>query len=251
MKDGPARPGDLPIGGDTMSPAMGSAINYYAWIASQFQPMLGQRVLDIGGGHGAHLEFIISRDRFVMSVDVSPECVREMQGRFAGRPFAAECGDITQPEFLERLIAERFDTIVCVNVLEHIEHHEATLAGMAQILAPSRGRLFLLVPAHPWLYGTPDVLAGHFRRYRRQDLARLLDAAGFDAIRAWYFNGFGAIPYFVNSRILRPRTLGGVVDTQIILFDRYFVPMLRQIESWIRVPFGQSLIATARIGGRT
>jgi 2-polyprenyl-3-methyl-5-hydroxy-6-metoxy-1,4-benzoquinol methylase len=212
--------------------------------------MLGERVLDVGGGHGAHLEHIVARDRFVMSVDVSPECVREMQERFAGRPFAAECGDITQPEFLDRLIAERFDTIVCVNVLEHIEQDQAALAAMARILASTRGRLFLFVPAHPLLYGTPDVLAGHFRRYRRQDLARLLRAVGFESVRAWYFNGFGAVPYLVNSRILRPKTLSGAVDTQIVLFDRYFVPMLRRIESWIRVPFGQSLIATARVGER-
>jgi SAM-dependent methyltransferase len=185
-----------------------------------------------------------------MSVDVLPDCVREMQDRFAGRPFAADCGDITQPLFLERLIAQRFDTIVCVNVLEHIERDDAAVAAMAQILTPTRGRLFLFVPAHPLLYGTPDVLAGHFRRYRREDLAHLLQSAGFDAVRAWYFNGFGAIPYLVNSRLLRPKALGGVVDTQIFLFDRYFVPMLRRIESWIRVPFGQSLIATARVGER-
>ena len=47
--------GNLPVGGETMSPAMASAANYYAWIASHFQPVLGRRILDIGGGHGAHL----------------------------------------------------------------------------------------------------------------------------------------------------------------------------------------------------
>ena len=243
-----ACPDRLPMGGETMSPAMASAANYYAWIAAQFEPVLGQRVLDIGGGHGAHLEHIVSADRFVVSVDVSPECVREMQAKFKDRSFAAQCGDITDPVFLERLTTQRFDTIVCVNVLEHIERDRAAVESMARILRPTGGRLFLLVPAHPLLYGTPDTLAGHFRRYRRRDLHDLVASAGFHAVRTRYFNGFGAIPYLVNSRILRPKTLGGPVDTQIVLFDRYFVPLLRRIESWVRPPFGQSVIATACCG---
>ena len=231
-----------------MSPAMASAANYYAWIASQFQPVLGRRILDIGGGHGAHLDHIVSHGRKVVSVDLSPECVREMREKFAGRPFEALCGDITQPAFLERLTAEAFDTIVCVNVLEHIENDAAALEAMVQILRPTQGRLFLLVPAHPFLYGTPDVLAGHFRRYRRRDLRELVSRAGFRAVQARYFNGFGAVPYLLNSRILRPKTLSGPVDTQIVLFDRYLVPVLRRIESFVRVPFGQSLIAIASAG---
>lgn len=242
--------GAIPLGADTMSPAMASATNYYAWIAAQFRPLLGRRVLDIGGGHGAHLDHIVAPERFVLSVDLSPDCVQEMEQRFSGRRFAAARGDITDPPFLERLIADEFDTIVSVNVLEHIEDDAAAVVAMRRILAPTAGRLFLLVPAHPLLYGTPDELAGHFRRYRRRDLRNLLTAAGFHGVRARYFNGFGAIPYFLNSRILRPKTLSGPVDTQIVLFDRYLVPVLRRVESSIRVPFGQSLIAVAHAGER-
>jgi SAM-dependent methyltransferase len=233
-----------------MSPAMASASNYYAWIASEFQPILGQRVLDIGGGHGAHLEHIVSKLRHVSSVDLSPECVREMEERFSGERFTALCGDITEPSFLERLVAERFDTIVCVNVLEHIEQDGAATRAMATILRRTAGRLFLFVPAHPFLYGTPDVLAGHFRRYRRRDLQTLLSKAGFEDIHTRHFNWFGALPYFVNSRILRPKSLGGSVDSQIVLFDRYCVPILRRLDPWIPFPFGQSLVATARVGDR-
>ena len=241
----------LPLGGETMSPAMASASNYYSWIASEFRPVLGDRVLDIGGGHGAHLEHIVAKGRYVASVDLSPECVREMEARFSGERFTALCGDITEPSFLERLVAERFDTIVCVNVLEHIERDTAATQAMAAILRPTSGRLFLFVPAHPFLYGTPDILAGHFRRYRRRDLERLLAAAGFRGIRARHFNWFGAIPYFLNSRILRPKSLGGPVDSQIVLFDRYCVPLLRRLDPWIRLPFGQSLVVTARAGDRS
>jgi len=241
----------LPVGAETMSPAMETATNYYAWIASQFQPLLGKRVLDIGGGHGPHLDHVVADDRVVTSIDLSPECVREMQERFAGRPFEAICGDVADSALVDRLAERRFDTIVCVNVLEHIERDADAVNAMRRILAPANGRLFLLVPAHPVLYGTPDILAGHFRRYRRGQLARLVSSAGFRDVRTWFFNGFGALPYFLNSRILKPKTLGGAVDRQIVLFDRYFVPALRKVERLVPMPFGQSVIATARAGERS
>jgi SAM-dependent methyltransferase len=238
----------MPVGSETMSPALQSASNYYAWIASHFRPVLGRRVLDIGGGHGSHLAHIVDEGRSVTSLELSPECVEDMKRRFAGKPFEAVAGDITDPAIVEQMGARGFDTIVCVNVLEHIERDDLALRGMARILAPTGGRLFLLVPAHPLLYGTPDVLAGHFRRYRRRDLRERLAAAGLIPTRTYFFNGFGAIPYGLNSRILRPRTLSGPVDTQIVLFDRYCVPVLRRLESFVRMPFGQSLIAIASPG---
>jgi SAM-dependent methyltransferase len=237
-----------PRGAETMSPALRSARNYYAWIADQFRPLLGARVLDIGGGHGSHLEQVVDGRRFVMSLDVSPECVEDMKRRFQGTPFDATVGDITEPALIARLAALRFDTILCVNVLEHIEDDTAAVRGMAAILRAARGRLFLFVPAHPALYGTPDLLAGHFRRYGRRRLTRLLRASGFAVRRAYYFNGLGALPYLINARLLRPKTLAGPVDTQIVLFDRWVVPLLRPLEAVIPMPFGQSLIAVAEVG---
>jgi SAM-dependent methyltransferase len=232
-----------------MSPALRTARNYYAWIAAQFQPWLGRRVLDVGGGHGAHLEHVVDESRFVMSVDISDECVRDMRARFAGARFEARRGDITDPGLARELASLGFDTVLCINVLEHIERHGAALRAMAEILRPKAGHLFLFVPAHPLLYGTPDELAGHFRRYTRPSLRALLREAGFPAHRAYYFNAAGALAYFVNARLLRPRTLSGPVDAQIKVFDRLFVPVLRRLEGLVPVPFGQSLVAIAGAGG--
>lgn len=236
-----------PLGAETMSPALKHARNYYAWIADQFRPHLGKRVLDVGGGHGPHLDHVVAPGRFVMSVDLAGECVSEMRKRFAGAEFEARVGDISDPAVAAELGRLRFDTIVCVNVLEHIEDDAAALRGMAEVLAPAKGRLFLLVPAHPLLFGTPDLLAGHFRRYSRRGLVDRLRAAGFTVTRAAYFNGLGAIPYLLNARVLKPRTLSGSVDSQIVLFDRYFVPLLRRLERVVPMPFGQSLTAWAEV----
>jgi SAM-dependent methyltransferase len=240
-----APPATAPLGAETMSPALKNAHNYYAWIAERFQPWLGKRVLDIGGGHGPHLDHVVAPGRFVMSVDLSPECVAGMRRRFEGRAFEARVGDISDRAFAAELAACEFDTVLCVNVLEHVLDDGGALRGMASILRARAGRLFLLVPAHPALYGTPDRLAGHHRRYSRGPLLRAVTAAGFRVTRSSYFNGLGAIPYLLNARVLRPRTLGGSVDAQIVVFDRYVVPVLRRLERLIPMPFGQSLIVCA------
>jgi SAM-dependent methyltransferase len=246
---GVTAPSNAPIGGETMSPSMRTARNYYAWIAAQFAPVLGQRVLDIGGGYGSHLEHVVDGNRFVMSLDLSAACVADMRERFRSRSFDACVGDITDPGVVCELAARRFDTIVCVNVLEHIERDRDALGAMRAVLAPAGGRLFLLVPAHPFLYGTPDALAGHHRRYRRRELVGTLRATGFTVRRAYYFNAVGALPYLVNARLLRPKTLGGAVDAQLVFFDRFLVPIARPLESVLRLPFGQSLIAIAEVAG--
>ena len=155
-----------PLGAETMSPALQQARNYYAWIADQFRVGLGKRVLDVGGGHGSHLDHIVAPGRFVMSLDLSADCVGEMRKRFAGADFEARVGDISDPALAAELGSLRFDTIVCVNVLEHIEDDSAALRGMAEVLAPSKGRLQRRdVRWHP--YGAFEVKYGPPSTYLR------------------------------------------------------------------------------------
>lgn len=239
-------PNAVPLGSDTLSPSLRHATNYYAWIAEQFQATLGRRVLDIGGGLGPLLDHVVAESREILAVDLDAGAVEEIRARFADQPaVTSRVCNILDEQDLAGLIAAKFDSILCVNVLEHIEDDGAALRAMARVL-PAGGLLNLLVPAHPFLYGTPDSLAGHHRRYRRRDLTRLVEQAGFSVRQAYFFNGFGAIPYFLNARILRPSSLSGAVDTQIVVYDRYFVPVLRKLERWGRPPFGQSLVVVGQ-----
>ncbi len=235
-----------PAGRETMAAEMPNAKNYYAWIASQLSPYLGSRILDIGGGYGAHLEPILSRDNFVLSIDLSEESVQFMRDRFRDFPgFEAQCADFGGDDVRERLVDSHFDTITCLNVLEHIEDDLAALKNMHDVLAPRHGTLLLQVPALEWLYGSLDRQAGHYRRYSPLTLSRVLAGAGFRIIRIRYFNLFGVIPWLVNARILNRPVTSGAVDTQIKIFDRYLVPALRALEGAISPPLGQSLIAVA------
>ncbi|MGD0618405.1 MAG: methyltransferase domain-containing protein, partial [Bryobacteraceae bacterium] len=147
-------------------------------------------------------------------------------------------GDVSDGAFLE---VARFhpDSCVCLNTLEHVEDDAQALRNMASVLTP-RGVVVLLVPAFPALYGPIDRNLGHWRRYRRCDLARLANEAGLRLRRVRYINVAGFFGWWMNARILQRDTQSA---GQIALFDRLIVPILSRVESAIPPPFGQSLLA--------
>jgi SAM-dependent methyltransferase len=132
------------------------------------------------------------------------------------------------------------DTIVCCNVLEHIENDAATLADMAAILPPG-GRLVLLVPALRWLYGTLDEHLRHFRRYEKEEIEGKLAAAGFALEDCRFVNRPGILGWYLNGKILRRRVLP---RGQLKAF-KLLLPLLRREET--NPPStGMSLLAIAR-----
>jgi SAM-dependent methyltransferase len=139
-------------------------------------------------------------------------------------------------------LAGQFDTVICVNVLEHIEDDAVALAAMAAILSPG-GVIVLLVPAFAALFGPIDRNLGHYRRYRRDEIARLARAAGLEIAKLHYMNVAGFVGWWVNARLLKRESQS---DRQIAIFDRWMVPVLSALEGAIPPPFGQSLLAVLR-----
>ena len=235
-------------GHETMSPEMANASNYYRWIMSRLAPHLGKRVLDIGGGYGTHLEPILTPDREVVSIDRAQDAVEGMRRRFADKPrFEAICAEFDS-ERAERDLREReFDTILCLNVLEHIADDASALRAMRAILQDRGGSVVLQVPAHPWLFGRLDSLAGHHRRYTAEGMGRLLAGAGFRNPSVRHFNRLGVLPWFINGRVLKPSRIDAdEVGVQVKIFDKYLVPLARAVEVVLPLPIGQSLIAVAK-----
>jgi SAM-dependent methyltransferase len=229
---------------------MAGASNYYRWSLDRISEHLGDFILDIGGGYGGHLEPILESGRRVVSLDLSPEAVEEVQRRCGHRPgFDALCADFLEAETCLDLAGRGFDTILCLNVLEHIEDDLWALESMREILEGSEGTVILQVPAHTWLYGRLDTLAGHYRRYSAADLARRMVRSGFRAVRVSHFNRFGVLPWFVNGRIMKPAAIDNEsIGVQVRVFDRYLVPLARMVEKVLPLPVGQSLVAVGRAG---
>jgi SAM-dependent methyltransferase len=214
---------------------------YNAWLFRFFEAHLGKRILEIGSGFGNLTKYFADRER-VIATDLDPVACETLQNTFRDRP-ALRVGSFRFPlsaAEIADLKAERLDTAICSNVLEHIEDDRATLAQIREILLPG-GRLILLVPAIPRLYGTLDKELHHFRRYSWPELESKLLQAGFHVEQMRYLNRPGVFGWYVNSRILRRKVLP---KSQLRLFS-LLKPFL---EAEVDHPpaYGMSLLAVAR-----
>lgn len=217
---------------------MTKAVNYFAWQARLALAPLGQRVVEVGCGIGNFTRMMLDRD-FVLGLDVDANCIAHHQQRFAEHAnIQSRVLDALDPQFAS-LREERPDSVVCLNVLEHISDDLATLRAFASIL-PRGGRVVLMVPAFQGLYGPIDKHLGHYRRYTCHSLATTAAAAGLRALDLRYMNLVGFFGWWVNAKLL-PREEQS--EGQIEVFDRYIVPVQEKLESWIRPPFGQSVFA--------
>ena len=209
---------------------------YNRWIFSTFRPFLGRRVLEIGSGIGNITKFLLDRD-LVIATDVEPKYLSLLKNTFGKyKKFVIERLYIPGAES-ERYRSYPIDSVICFNVLEHIEQDETALRNIYDLLEPG-GRLLLLVPSHPWAYGSLDQHLGHRRRYGRRELKNKLEARGFRVIYLKYFNRIGILGWFLNSKILRRKRLSSF---QLRVYN-LLVPFFK-LEKFFPLPFGTSLFA--------
>lgn len=196
---------------------------------------VGRRVLEIGSGIGNLSAFLLDADRLVLT-DTREEYLDRLRTRFANHPNVA-VSRLFLPTELGAVAGQQFDSIICLNVLEHVEDDSSSLHAMHRLLAPG-GRLILLVPALPALYGTIDKALGHYRRYQRAPLTSLLQATGFKVAHIEYFNLAGVPGWWFAGRVLRRQTIPAA---SLKLYDA-LVPLFR-LERLLPWRVGQSLIA--------
>jgi SAM-dependent methyltransferase len=225
-------------GYDTLS-TMDSLENYNAWLWKQIEPYVGQRVFEAGSGTGTLTRHLVGRDR-VLCVDFDEHYVSMMQGRYGDRPnVTVKWADLSGPDWPVES-GERFDTIVCTNVLEHLPDDRYILTKFRDLLEPG-GRAIVLVPAHRELYGKIDKALGHYRRYSREGLAQIMRETGLEPEVSRYLNPTGVLGWFLNSRLLRREVLPA---GQAGLYDKLY-PMLSLAER-LELPFGLSVLAVGR-----
>ncbi len=216
---------------------MTAAENYFAWQARWARPYLGRRVLEAGCGIG-NFSAAIGGGGALLAVDHDRRCLAEWRWRHGGRAqWEAAAADLSD-DFFEELRAWGADTCVCLNVLEHVADDRRALARLAAVIVPG-GRIILLVPAFPALFGPIDRALGHHRRYTRAGLAAMAREAALRIRLARYMNLAGFFGWWINARLLRRRAQS---PAQIAVFNR-LAPVLAKLETAAPPPFGLSLFA--------
>jgi glycosyltransferase involved in cell wall biosynthesis/phospholipid N-methyltransferase len=182
------------------------APRFNAWMADTVRPFCGRRVLEIGSGTGNLTRRLIPRDQYVAS-DVNPLYLSTLRGLTADRPYLdVTLTDVTRGDSFPR-VAGGFDTVICLNVVEHVDDDVGALANIRAVLSPG-GRAVVLVPQGPEVFGTLDEVLGHKRRYTRASLEKLAADAGFAVERVVEFNRVGRPAWWLNGRLLRRREFG-------------------------------------------
>ncbi|HEY1266902.1 MAG TPA: class I SAM-dependent methyltransferase [Candidatus Binatia bacterium] len=207
----------------------------------QIAPFIGRRILEIGAGIGNFTNLMLDRD-LVVAADVYPPCVEYLEKRFADKPHVLPRRlDVADPA-TTALGKYDLDTVVCLNVLEHVEDDIGALSHMFAVLR-SGGSLVLLVPAFEFLFGTVDSSLGHHRRYTKPPLVQKMRQSGFAIEKVFYMNLIGIAGWFLNNRVFK-RTEES--PKQIALFDRLIAPVAERAEKLFQPPIGLSLIAVGR-----
>lgn len=213
---------------------LSEAVRYQRWALSSFGSAPRGRVLEVGAGVGNFTRWLARTADLVV--------VAEPDASMASALAAAARDNVevrAVPIEGLRGSGERFDAVVAINVLEHVEDDREAVRIAFELLDPG-GRLCVFVPAHQALFGSLDRRYGHLRRYTRRETRALLEAVGFHVSRCRYFNPVGALGWWAVGRLARRKRLS---RGSVWLSERIAVPVGRALERIGDPAFGQSVVA--------
>ncbi|MGZ5004751.1 MAG: class I SAM-dependent methyltransferase [Chthoniobacterales bacterium] len=214
---------------------------YIQWQLEQFTPYLGRKIADVGCGLGNFTESLLDHNLY-LGIDLDAELLDELARNYGTHSNVKTMqADLTSASVPSRLRELGIDTILCVNVIEHIENDQLAVSHLVEAL-PSGGYLCLLVPALPFLYGSLDELDGHYRRYTKRTLQERLRSLPVDLIRCYYFNLLGVPGWFLKARILKESTHA---DSNYRVTNA-LIPILKPVERLLPPPLGMSVIGIFR-----
>jgi glycosyltransferase involved in cell wall biosynthesis len=224
-------PGHATLESLGLTPAVSS------WMLSNFRPFLGDSVFEAGCGSGNITALLIDR-KALQAVDIDPLHIRSINKRFGHLDnVKADIADLEAPSVYET--QEPVDSVVCINVLEHLDKPDLALEGFHRILRPG-GHALVLVPAHQSLFSEADIALEHRQRYSVPQVTDMLTSSGFDVVKCYEFNRLGVLGWYANKVIGRTT----ITKLQARLFG-LLLPVAKLIERLSFLP-GLSVVAVAR-----
>ena len=222
---------------------MSEAKRYQSHVFELLRPHVGSNVLEVGCGIGTTSLRLAEIAERLVCIEPNLNCVSRARAALDGHPkISLKICHLEECDRAE-MVRERFDTIVCVNVLEHIEDDVKALALFREVVAGTNGKALIFVPAVQRIYGPHDAALGHHRRYSRRSLTAAFTAAGLVTESIRYTNPIGLLGWMYNLYVS-----GNTEHTsgQVRLFDRLVAPWALPLERVVTPPIGLSLFAVGR-----
>lgn len=219
--------------------AMSFAVNYHKWILEEFRPFLGKKLVEVGAGTGSFSEMLIDENPKNLALVEPSEMFKYLEQNISQIETPATV-NFYNSIFAETAdnFDEKPDTIIYVNVLEHIEDDAGELRKVYETLEPG-GHCLIFVPALRALYGAFDEKVGHFRRYTKKELEDKGKAAGFSVVKSKYFDFVGIFPWYIKYKLLKSDSLESGAVTA---YDKFAVPLTKQFERFLKFPIGKNIL---------
>jgi 2-polyprenyl-3-methyl-5-hydroxy-6-metoxy-1,4-benzoquinol methylase len=218
------------------------ARRYGAHVFELLRPYVGRRVLEVGCGIGTMSQKLTALADIVVGIEPNLACLERVEDAVRNVPnFTLRPCHLEECDPLE-LAGHRFDTVFCVNVLEHLQYDVEALTLFRDVIVPA-GKVLVFVPAVMAAYGALDAELGHHRRYSRRTLSDAFAAAGLELLMLRYTNPLGLIGWMYNTYVSKARVHS---LAQVRLFERFVAPWALPLERAITPPIGLSLMAVGR-----
>lgn len=189
----------------------------------------GKNVLDIGCGIGTFTEKIANAGYKVTAIDYAAKPKKTKNYKFVR-------ADILN---LGKVPKGPFDSVIALDVLEHVEHDQKAIANIYKLLKPG-GTIVLTVPAFPQLYAPLDAKIGHIRRYTQTEIIQKIRKAGFKTKKRFYWNFAGLFGWIIFCKILGKSTTSAKNP-----FSNAVLDVSLSIEKRINPPIGLTLFVKA------
>jgi SAM-dependent methyltransferase len=232
-----SKTGDFGVYSESELPVFAEARNWKRYFANRLRRFIGGNVLEVGAGIGTTTAALCNgAETAWLCLEPEPRRSGEITGKIKAGSLPPNC--TSQAGTVHDLPGEpRFDTILYIDVLEHIEDDAGELAAAANLLLPG-GRLVVLAPAWQWLFSPFDAAIGHFRRYDRPGLCALRPP-GLGVASSFYLDSAGLLASMANRFYLR-----SIMPTsgQIRIWDRVLIPVSRVLDPIIANSYGKSVV---------
>lgn len=213
------------------------AKNWKKYFGSYLKPYLKGHVLEVGAGMGGTTQHLCdgSQQKWVC-LEPDSRLYFELEKKIEGKHLPSCCTAIlgTTENISHQ---EKFDAILYIDVIEHIQNDKSELMRAGNMLSEN-GLLMVLVPAYQFLFNPFDKAIGHYRRYDKKMLSGA-GPLGLEMIKLFYLDSLGLFASVINKYFLKQKypTL-----QQVIFWDRFIVQTSRFIDPIVNYSAGKSLI---------
>ncbi len=230
-----------PIGLKTLQ-YFSKANQFNKWLYDEIKHYQVGTTLEIGSGIGSISSYILQTGNKIILSDLRKYYCELLKKRFKDYENLTDVIQIDLADdqfiFTNNHLLGKFDTIIALNVVEHIENDNEAIQNCYQMLKPN-GKLIILVPAFQKLYNTLDKELGHFRRYTKISLGNLLEKENLKVVHTSYFNSTGIPGWFFAGSILRRKL---IPENELLIFNK-LVSIFRLFDKITKYYFGLSVIA--------